>query len=107
MAAAEPHMKRFKSNIGQHLPVKGIIDECAAMACDGVSFVNKNACLTYRFRPEDLLRVTSLHQLPERFHTLGKHAFTGEEGLLLLLRRFGTTSTLASLEYDTGRSASP
>ena len=67
--------------------MKGIIDECAAMACDGVSFVNKNACLTYRFRPEDLLRVTSLHQLPERFHTLGKHAFTGEEGLLLLLRR--------------------
>ena len=42
-------------------------------------------------------------QVPDHFVTRGKHKFTGEEGVLLLLRRFRSLDCLLSLTWETGR----
>ena len=62
--------------------------------------------LDYGFHLQHLEQVVAALNPPEEFETRGGHIFSGEEGVLLLLRRFRTTSNLSSLTKDTGRSRS-
>ena len=43
---------------------------------------------------------------PDEFETDGGHVFSGEEAVLLMLRRFRSTDPLRSMTWDTGRSIS-
>ena len=56
------------------------------------------------FRLDDLPTVVDVLDAPAGFRTLGGHVFTGEEGVLLLLRRWRVTDSLDSITWETGRS---
>ena len=57
----------------------------------------------FMFRLEDLPAVVAALDPPPGFRT-PSGVFTGEEGVLLLLRRFRTLDSLDSLTWETGRS---
>ena len=59
----------------------------------------------YMFRLADLPAVVEALDPPPGFRT-PSGLFSGEEGVLLLLRRFRTTDALAALTWETGRGAS-
>jgi hypothetical protein len=92
----------FVQDIGpEHLSLARLRREDAARRTDGTS---RNVADRFGF-PLDLLPiVVEALEPPAQFSTYGRHRFTGEEGVLLLLRRFRCTDSLLSLTFETGRS---
>ena len=108
LAAAEPFSRRLCSNIGpETLSIARLGRETAALGLGDDD--NRNIYRAYRFRLEDLPRVVAALQVPlgvklpdER----GGYIFSGEEVVLLSLRRFASPDTLNDLTWETGRSES-
>ena len=79
--------------------------EAAAHGCGGDD-VDRNVYATYRVRLEDLTDFVEALDMPHAFYTRGGHLFTGEEGALLLLRRFASEASANDHTKETGRSES-
>ena len=102
--ACEPMMRSLQQEIGgERLSLARLQREAAAQGLDGDA-ASRNIYCDYRFRLEDLPRVIAALDPPAGFRVLSGSVLTGEEGVLLLLRRFGSTATLLDLTKETGRS---
>ena len=104
LAACEPLMRRRLQNIGpERLSLARLQREYAARGFDDLD-VCTEVTTKYMFRLEDLPSVVAALDMPAGFRT-ETGVFSGEEGVLLLLRRFRTTDSLDSLTFETGRGA--
>ena len=105
-AAAEPLVKRQKQNIGDELlSLARLKREAAQRGLDGDD-MSRNVYQRFGFRLSDLPVVVSAFQMPAEIKTRGRYVFSGEEAVLLLLRRFRSTCPLLELTEETGRSIS-
>ena len=80
-------------------------DAAAALGRDN----NDSSVTTYikfGYRLNWLPHVVAALQPPDEFDTDGGHAFTGEEAVLLLLRRYRSTDPLRAMTWESGRSIS-
>ena len=103
LAAAEPFQRRLKQEIGEEfLSLARLQRECAGFGTDGDD-MSWNVYDDYGFRLHDLPLVVRALDPPDKFST-HNGAFTGEEGVLLLLRRYRKPATLLGLTKETGRS---
>ena len=103
-AACEPLLKDFNQEIGpERLSVARLQREAAAQGLDGDT-ASRNVYNDYRFRLEDLPRVIAALDPPARFRTNSRATFSGEEGVLLMLRRLRSTAPLLDLVKESGRS---
>lgn len=66
--------------------------------------MSHNVYQRFGFRLDDLPTVVKTFDFPEKISTRSRHAFSGEEAVLLLLRRFRSTCPLLELTKETGRS---
>ena len=57
----------------------------------------------FRFKRADLVRLRDALELPPRFLTKNRRYFSGEEGLLLVLRRLARYTTFQALSQEFGR----
>ena len=103
-AACEPLLKDFNQEVGpERLSVARLQREAAAQGLDGDT-ASRNVYNDYRFRLEDLPRVIAALDPPARFSTNSRATFSGEEGVLLMLRRLRSTAPLLDLVKESGRS---
>ena len=104
LGACEPLVKDMRQQIGpERLSLARLQREAAAAGFDADTasrIIYKN----YRFRLEELPRVVAALDPPHGFRTNSGAVFSGEEGVLMLLRRFATTATLLDLVWELGRS---
>jgi len=104
--AAEPLTRSLKQQIGpERLSVERLRREAAACGCDADD-ASITVYIKYGFRLEWLPHVVEALEVPEQIETDGEHIFSGEEAVLLLLRRFRSTDPLRSMTWETGRSIS-
>jgi hypothetical protein len=68
--------------------------------------VSSNIYTEFGFTLAELPDVIQALAPPPGFRTVGGHVFSGEEGVLLLLRRFRSTDPLMNLTKSCGRSIS-
>jgi len=102
-ASCDPMVKELKQEIGvQHLSVQRLKLEAAGRGLSG-DLASRNVYCSYGFRLEDLPAVVEALQPPPAFRVRGGAVFSGEEGVLLLLRRFRSTGPLLDLTKDAGR----
>ena len=105
LAACEPLVKRLKQDVGdEHLSLARLQRECEACGLVGDDKC-RNIYNAYGFWLEDLPNVVSLLNPPAGFRT-PNGVFTGEEGVLLLLRRYRRPGTLLDMTKETGRNIS-
>ena len=94
LAAAEPLQRRLLQNIGpEHLSIARLQREAAARGQD-VDDASVTSYLRFGFRLSWLPEVVEAFKMPDEVETDGKHVFTGEELVLLLLVRFRSTNPL-------------
>lgn len=80
--------------------------EAAERGTDG-DILSSGVYVRFGFRLDWLEDVVRELRVPDGFETIGGHYFAnGEEGVLLLLRRFRSTGPLEDLTWETGRSTS-
>jgi len=104
-AAAEPLMRSIRQEIGnEHLSVESIRRDAAAQGFGGDVF-SANIYDRFGFHLDELETVVEKLQVPLVVR-IKRDRFTGEECVLLLLRRLRTPGTLLSLTKETGRSIS-
>ena len=105
LMAAEPMQRRNIQAIG---PARLSIERLQREA-DERGFtdddLSSNSYRDFGYRLAWLPDVVAALQVPETIRTW-RHTFTGEEAVLILLRRFRTTGTLLDLTWETGRSTS-
>jgi hypothetical protein len=103
--AAEPLQRTQKQDIGpERLSIARPQRESAALGRDSDD-ASVTIYIRYGFRLNWLPDVAALDP-PDEFETDGGHVFSGEEAVLLMLRRFRSTDPLRSMTWDTGRSIS-
>ena len=101
-AAAEPFYRQRLQDIGpEHLSIARLWRTFTGGEGDQSASVEA----AYGFRLEDLQTVVDALEPPAGFRTHSGSVFSGEEGVLLLLRRFRSTEPLYALTHETGRSA--
>ena len=106
MAAVEPMQRRNLQDIGPEvLSMRRLQREAAALGHVGED-LPASIQARFRFRLEWLPHVVAALNPPYDFDTDGGHCFTGEEGVLLLLRRYGSNDPLQALTWECGRSTS-
>jgi nuclease HARBI1 len=105
-AAAEPFAKRQKQQVGmERLSLARLQREAAQQGMMGDD-TSKNIYQRFGFRLEDLPSIINAFNFPMKNKSRGGHAFTGEEAVLILLRRFRSTCPLLELTQETGRNIS-
>lgn len=106
LAAAEPLQRRHLQDIGpERLSLRRLRREAAARGRDDDDS-SVTTYIKFGYRLQWLPHVMAALDPPDKFETEGGHVFTGEEGVLLLLRRYRSTDPLRSLTWDCGRSIS-
>jgi len=106
VACCDPLVKERKQEIGQErLSLLRLQREAAAAGLDAET-ASANIYCNYGFRLEDLPAVVQALDPPPGFRTASRAVFTGEEGVLLLLRRYRSTNPLLDLTKETGRTTS-
>jgi len=101
--ACEPFVRRRLQDIGpERLSVERLQRESCERGFDDENIAT-STWTKFMFRLEHLPAVVAALDPPAGFRT-ASGVFTGEEGVLLLLRRFRTADSLDSLVYETGRS---
>jgi len=104
--AAEPLLRRNRQDMGpEKLSLERLRRENAERGFDEHD-LSSNVYKDYGFRLSWLPDVIAALQVPQTFKTSGKHEFTGEEGVLILLRRFRSTGPLLDFTRETGRNTS-
>ena len=104
LGACEPLVKDIRQQIGpERLSLARLQREAAAAGLDADT-ASRNIYKNFRFRLEELPRVVAALDPPHGFRTNSGAVFSGEEGVLMLLRRFATTATLLDLVWELGRS---
>ena len=104
LGACEPLVKDVRQQIGpERLSLARLQREAAAAGLDADT-ASRNIYKNFRFRLEELPRVVAALDPPHGFRTNSGAVFSGEEGVLMLLRRFATTATLLDLVWELGRS---
>jgi hypothetical protein len=106
IAAAEPWSRRLVQSIG---PEVLSIDRLEREALERGSFdgdVSWNVYSRFGYHLQQLREVIDALAPPAGIRTVGGHVFTGEEGVLLLIRRFKHTDPLQTLTWESGRSIS-
>ena len=104
-AACEPFMKKRQQDIGpERLSLERLQREARERGFDNDT-QSTSIWSRYMFRLEHLSLVVEALDPPAGFRT-ECGLFTGEEAVLLLLRRYRTTDSLDSLTWETGRSGS-
>ena len=102
LAAAEPAVKRLKQDIGaEKLSLKRLFKEAEAKGLGGDDLA-WNVYHDYGFHLAELPTVIRALQVPDKVK-LRRNVFTGEECVLLLLRRLKTCDGLLSLTKEAGR----
>ena len=105
LASAEPLCKRLKTAVGtEHLSMQRLRREAGAVAGEGEEWINRHVSSGYNFELDDLPRVVDALRVPSRVVTRGRHCFSGEELVLLTLRRFRRLDPAHELTKETGRS---
>ena len=106
LEACEPFTQRLLQDIGaEKLSIARLQREQAARG-RGDGDESWNVYGRFGFYMKDLPAVVDALDAPAGFRTAGGHVFDGEEGVLLLLRRFRSTDPLLTLTEETGRSIS-
>jgi len=106
LAAAEPFTRRLVQEIGHsHLSIRRLRSEAAESGMEEGD-VNWSVYSRFGFRLADLPTVVASLDVPAGIRTVGGHVFSGEEAVLLLLRRFRSTDPLCNLTKEAGRSVS-
>ena len=104
--AAEPLQRSLKQDIGpERLSIARLQREAAARGCNEDD-ASVTTYITYGYRLEWLPAVVAALDPPDEIETDGEHVFTGEEAVLLLLRRYRSTGPLRAMTWETGRSIS-
>ena len=103
IACCDPLIRERKEEIGpERLSLQRLHRDAAAAGLASET-MSANIYCDYRFRLEDLPAVVQALDPPAGFRTHSGAVFTGEEGVLLLLRRFRSTNPLLDLTKETGR----
>ena len=103
LSACDPLLRKLKQEIGpERLSLQRLQREAAASGLDAET-ASHNIYTDYRFRLEHLPRVVAVLNPPPGFRTHSGAVFTGEEGVLLLLRRFRSTGPLMDLTKEVSR----
>lgn len=102
----EPLQRRHIQEIGpEKLSLRRLRREAAARIGpelgDDVSYTVSSK---YGYELDWLPHVVSALDPPDEIETVGKHFFSGEEAVLILLRRYRSTDPLAALTWECGRS---
>jgi len=106
LAAVEPLQRSHLQDIGpEKLSVRRLQREAAALGRDSDD-VSVTTYIKYGFRLEWLPLVVQALEVPDEIETINGHFGTGEEAVLLLLRRYRSTDPLRSMTWETGRSIS-
>ena len=106
LMAAEPLQRGFKQEIGpEKLSLERLRREAAERGTGGDD-LSSTLYLRFGFHLSWLEEVVHELQVPEKFETIGGHYFSGEEGVLILLRRFRSTDPLCAMTWELGRSTS-
>ena len=106
IACCDPLIRERKEEIGpERLSLQRLHRDAAAAGLASET-MSANIYCDYRFRLEDLPAVVQALDPPAGFRTHSGAVFTGEEGVLLLLRRFRSTNPLLDLTKETGRTTS-
>lgn len=101
-----PFMRIRHQEIGpERLSMARLQRENAAAGLDEFD-VSSNIYTEFGFTLAELPDVIQALAPPPGFRTVGGHVFSGEEGVLLLLRRFRSTDPLMNLTKSCGRSIS-
>ena len=99
LGACEPLVKDMRQQIGpERLSLARLQREAAAAGLDADT-ASRNIYKNFRFRLEELPRVVAALDPPHGFRTNSGAVFSGEEGVLMLLRRFSTSGTLLDLVW--------
>ena len=107
LAACEPAIKRLRQEIGsEKLSLNRLRREAAEHGITGDD-VSWNVYSKFGFHLPELETVVKVLSPGDDFSTRGKHHFeSGEEAVLILLRRFRSTGSLTDLTKETGRNRS-
>lgn len=104
--ACEPLLRRDLQQVGvQRLSIARLQQEVLHAGITGDD-VSASIYRRFSFRLADLPTVVQVLEPPPGIRTVGGHTFTGEEAVLLLLRRMRSTDPLRTLTEETGRSDS-
>lgn len=102
LAAADPFMKVMRQDVGiERLSLERLNREATSRGVGG-NVVSHNVYDRFGFHLEHLATVVHVLDVPARVK-VKRDTFTGEECVLLLLRRLRTTGSLLSLTKETGR----
>ena len=105
MLACTPYVRQLVQEIGPEVYSMERLQRETATYC-GPDDMPWNIYQKFGYHLDDLPTVIEALNPPIAFRTLGDHVFTGEEGVLLMLRRFSSTCPLLELTKESGRSIS-
>ena len=102
VAAVEPLVKRSRQEVGKaRLSLERLQEEAASRGFDEDN-VSQNVYDRFGFHLNHLKVVVQRLEVPEKVR-LGKDHFSGDECILIMLRRLRTPGSLLSLTYECGR----
>ena len=102
IAAVEPLVKRSRQEVGRaRLSLERLQEEAASRGFDEDN-ISQNIYDRFGFHLNHLKVVVQRLQVPQKVR-LGKDHYTGEECVLLMLRRLRTPGSLLSLTYECSR----
>ena len=106
MLVCDPLQRRRLQDIGPEVYSLARLQREAAERGFTADDASSKVQTDFGFRLEWLPEVVKALDPPDMFETAGGHKFTGEEGVLLLLKRYRSVQALRSMTYDTGRNIS-
>ena len=105
LVAGEPFATRLKTRIGERrLSIERLRHQANTVVSGEELAEDRSVRGLYRFALEDLERVVRALRVPDKVITRSRHCFSGEELVLVLLRRFKRVDPALELAAETGRS---
>ena len=102
LAAAEPFTRELRQSVGKEKLSLARLEREATEQGLGGDLMSRNVYDRFGYHLTDLRVVVQVLRVPEVVR-VQRDKFSGEECVLLLLRRLRTPGSLLSLTYETGR----